>query len=87
MVASRAMLISDVVCFGCGAEYMVAESAVAESEPGQAVCRVCSKILIEWHDRKLRAVRLVLSPHHKYPRFWRHLEPGTSDHQSVLDGS
>ena len=74
VVASITMLISDVVCSGCGAEYMVAESALAESEPGQSACRLCGRLLIQWQDRKLRAVRLV-SPHHNYPRSWRRPEP------------
>jgi uncharacterized Zn finger protein len=60
------MKISDITCRDCGASYQIAESVSAKGSAGQAQCALCGGFLAKWDDGTLKAVRLVMSPQHRY---------------------
>jgi len=63
---AESMKISDITCRECGAFYQMAESVSAKGSRGQARCALCGDLLAEWNDGRLKAVRLVMSPQHRY---------------------
>jgi len=62
------MKISDITCRDCGASYQMAESTSVSGPSGHHSCAICGSKLAEWDDGTLKAVRLMMSPQHRYGR-------------------
>ena len=60
------MQMREVTCPYCGTMYRVAISDTATGQPGRIDCQLCTEVVDQWDDHRLRVHRMTMPGNDSY---------------------